>query len=209
MIAAPRYNAQGEKVGEVTLEPKMFEVAANTRLLHQAVMIQQGNARAPIAHTKTRGEVRGGGKKPWRQKGTGRARHGSIRSPIWRGGGITFGPRRTRNFQRALPIKARRKAMFMALSDKARHQQVAVVEAPKLESPKTKVLTTLFKKVGLKEPMLIVLPSAQAELIRSARNAPALTTIGAASLNVVDILKHRSLVLLDGAPDVMRKTFLN
>lgn len=208
MLTAPRYNQQGEHVGEVTLEPRLFEVPPNVSLLHQAVMIQQGNARAPIAHTKTRGEVRGGGKKPWKQKGTGRARHGSIRSPIWKGGGVTFGPRHTRNFQRALPVKAKRKALFMALSDKARHQAVAVIERPTLPQPKTKLVAQLMKKLGLARPALLVMGQPDTALVRSAQNVPWLTTIAAHSLNVVDVLKHRSLVAVDDALEALAKTFL-
>lgn len=209
MPQAPRYNHEGEKVGEVELEPKLFAVEPNVRLLHQAVFVQQANARQPIAHTKTRGEVRGGGKKPWRQKGTGRARHGSIRSPLWRGGGVTFGPRSERNFSRRLPLKARRKALCMALSDKARHQQVAVLEPPKLERPKTKIFTGIIKKLGLATPTLVVMPERQLTLIRSGQNAPWLTTIAAASLNVVDVLKHRSLIAVDGALEKIAQTFLH
>lgn len=207
MLVAPRYSATGEKVGEVRLDPAVFGLQPNRRLMHQAVTVQQANARAPIAHSKTRAEVRGGGRKPWRQKGTGRARHGSIRSPLWRGGGVVFGPRRTRNFSRRLPAKMRRQAILMALSDKAQHQALTVLEPPKLEQPKTKTLVTLLKKLPIGQPTLLVMPEAQSSLIQSARNVPWVTTIGAASLNVVDLLRHRSLVALDGALEKIAVTY--
>lgn len=208
MATAPRYNQNGEKVGDVTLDPRLFDVAPNATLLHQVVMVQQGNARAPIAHTKTRGEVRGGGKKPWKQKGTGRARHGSIRSPIWKGGGVTFGPRNARSFQRALPVKAKRKALAMALTDKARHNAVAILESLSLAEPKTKVVATLLRKLGVPTPTLLVMGDRNVAFIRSVRNLPRATTIAAHSLNVVDVIKHGSIVAVDGALDVVAKTFL-
>lgn len=206
-MKVPHFNATGEKIGEVELDAKLFEVAPNARLIQQAVVVQQANSRQSIAHTKTRAEVRGGGRKPWKQKGTGRARHGSIRSPLWRGGGITFGPRSDRNFSRSLTIKARRKALAMILSDRAKDSQVIVVEPPALESPKTKTVVALLRKLPVKSPSLLVMGEPNPALVRSVRNAPDVTSIAAASLNVVDALKHRSLVLLDGALERMVKTF--
>lgn len=208
MLSAPRYNAQGEKVGEVQLDPAIFEVPANASLLHQVVMIQQGNSRGSISHTKTRGEVRGGGKKPWKQKGTGRARHGSIRSPIWRGGGITFGPRSQRNYERSLPVQMKRKALLMALSDKAESARISVVEVPSLAAPKTKVVASLVKKIASQTPTLLIFGQNNIHLVRSVKNVPTITPIAAQSLNVIDVLKHRSLVALDGALEVIAQTFV-
>src|ERR1700722_14092071 len=108
------YNAQGKKTGALTLPDEIFAVAWNDALMHQVVTSMMDNARTPVAHVKDRGAVRGGGKKPWSQKGTGRARHGSIRSPIWKGGGVTHGPIKDKNYSRAIPKKMRAKALFMA-----------------------------------------------------------------------------------------------
>src|SRR5579872_5354897 len=113
------YNKNLEVAGEVELNPKIFDVKTNVGLVEEAVRIQRANARAATAHTKTRGEIRGGGKKPWKQKGTGRARAGSIRSPLWRHGGVTFGPRSNRNYELKMNKKQWRKALYMVLSDKA------------------------------------------------------------------------------------------
>ncbi|MBI3114965.1 MAG: 50S ribosomal protein L4 [Candidatus Kerfeldbacteria bacterium] len=207
MATAPHYSANGDKLGEITLDANVFGEAMNRVLLLQAVVAQQANARVALAHTKTRGDVSGGGKKPWRQKGTGRARHGSIRSPIWRGGGTTFGPRSDRNFSKKLPVKARRKAIRIALSDKASAQALAVLDAPPLARPRTKDLVALVKKLSVKTPTLLVLPERNDTLIRSAKNSPLVTPIAATSLNVVDILKHRSLIAVTGAVEKIQQTF--
>src|ERR1700722_10641927 len=119
-MEAPIYNSQGKKAGSIELPESVFGVAWNDSLMHQVVTSMQDNARTNVAHTKDRGDVRGGGKKPWRQKGTGRARHGSIRSPIWRGGGVTHGPRNEKDFSRTIPKKMRAKALYIALSRKLR-----------------------------------------------------------------------------------------
>src|SRR3990167_5939340 len=118
------YNAQGKKAGSVELPESVFGVKWNDSLMHQVVTSMQANARPSVAHTKSRGEVRGGGKKPWRQKGTGRARHGSSRSPIWKGGGVTHGPRNEKVYTRAIPRNMRAKALFMALSRKLNDNEI-------------------------------------------------------------------------------------
>lgn len=132
------YNLQAEKIKKVDLNPAIFGVPAVAGLLHQAVVAQTANARKVLAHTKGRGDVRGGGRKPWRQKGTGRARHGSSRSPIWVGGGVTFGPSKDRNFSQKINKKMRRKALFMALSDRAADKSLALVDKLEFTSAKTK-----------------------------------------------------------------------
>src|SRR5574343_1502152 len=118
------YNQKGKSVGKFDLPESVFGLPWNADLVHQVVTAMQANARTPVAHSRTRGEVSGGGKKPWRQKGTGRARHGSSRSPIWKGGGITHGPRNDRIFEREIPKKMRRKALFMVLSEKAKQNLI-------------------------------------------------------------------------------------
>src|SRR5436853_6808436 len=123
------YNIEGKETGKITLPENIFGLPWNADLVHLVVVGMHANARTNVAHTKDRGEVRGGGKKPWRQKGTGRARHGSIRSPIWRGGGVTHGPRNEKNYARAIPKKIRAKALFMALSRKLKDGEIIFVDS--------------------------------------------------------------------------------
>src|SRR5574343_986959 len=132
------YNQKGKAVGSVKLPESVFGLPWNADLVHQVVTAMQANARTPVAHSRTRGEVSGGGKKPWRQKGTGRARHGSSRSPIWKGGGITHGPRTERIFDREIPKKMRRKALIMVLSQKVRNKMLVVLDKIESEKGKTK-----------------------------------------------------------------------
>ena len=145
------YNQQAESIGEMELNPKIFDVKISQALVHQAVVAQTANMRQVLAHTKGRGEVRGGGRKPWRQKGTGRARHGSIRSPIWRGGGVTFGPTKERNFKKDINKKMKQKAMLMALSDKVANDNLVILDKLTLDEYKTKkfddIISTLEKGV--------------------------------------------------------------
>src|SRR5579864_1546617 len=136
------YGKNLEVSGEMDLNPKIFDIKPQVTLIEEAVRIQRGNARAATAHTKTRGEVRGGGKKPWKQKGTGRARVGSIRSPLWRHGGVTFGPRSNRNYELKMNKKQWRKALYMVLSDKAASNNFLVFSEFSLENPKTKEMST-------------------------------------------------------------------
>jgi large subunit ribosomal protein L4 len=141
------YNQKGEAAGSKEVSEAIFAVQANPVLIHEAVTAQMANMRTVLAHTKTRSEVRGGGKKPWRQKGTGRARVGSSRSPLWIGGGIIFGPNSDRNFSKKINKKAKRKAMFMVLSDKVANQKLAVLEKFTLENFKTKAVNEILNNL--------------------------------------------------------------
>src|SRR5680860_134124 len=145
------YNQAAEIVKDLELSEKIFALKPNEELLHQAIVAQQANSRQVLAHTKDRSEVAGSGKKPWKQKGTGRARVGSVRSPIWIGGGVTFGPRKDRNFKQKINQKMKQKAMFIALSDRFGSKSLAVVDGFKLPEYKTKaisnILTTFEKKI--------------------------------------------------------------
>ncbi len=207
------YNQKGEVVGDVELNSRIFEVKPNEHLLAEAVRIQLSNSRQGTSNTKTRAEVRGGGRKPWKQKGTGRARAGSTRSPIWRKGGVTFGPRANQNWTLKINKKAKTKALFMSLSDKAKDKALVVIEQIALEKGKTKefvkVLTdlnTAFKTAAKKQ--LLVLPRAEASLVRSTKNLQGIKTILANSLNLVDVLTaDRMLVLKDSLP-VIEKVYL-
>src|SRR6056297_2008041 len=147
MVKAKLYNLQGENKGEVDLNSEIFEVEVNEILVHQAVVAQRGSGRIKIAKTKDRSEVRGGGAKPWRQKGTGRARHGSNRSPIWKGGGVTFGPTGKENFSKKINKKMKRKALFMVLSDKAKEGNLLILEEEPKKEVKTKQMSKLKKNL--------------------------------------------------------------
>lgn len=188
------YNVQGKTVGDMELNGAHFGVAVKQSLIHEAVIAQEANARRPIAHTKTRGEVRGGGKKPWKQRGTGRARHGSIRSPIWVGGGITFGPRNERRFGVKINRRAKKKALFMALSDKLAHEKLFVTESFSGTSAKTKAFASFIATLPGKRTTLYVIPSSRPELVRAARNLNQVFVMTANSLNVVDVLRYDAVV---------------
>lgn len=209
----PVYNASGQHVAERELPENVFGVPARPTLIQQAVVAQLANKRVAIAHTKTRSDVRGGGRKPWKQKGTGRARHGSIRSPLWKGGGVTFGPRKTRNFSVLLNAKARRKALRMALSDKVSQKHVVLIDALTLPNAKTRALVALLSKLPLapkkaKElSVLTVVPETSPSLVRASRNLPGVHTIRADSLNVVAILRHDYLLMPEQTVDVIAKTY--
>jgi large subunit ribosomal protein L4 len=196
MAKAKVYNLAGEVVGEQELNPALFNVEINPIVVHQVAVAQQSNSRRPWAHTKTRPEVRGGGKKPWKQKGTGRARHGSSRSPIWRGGGITFGPRSTRNYTKDVNKKMKQAALRMVLTDKANENQIVLVDSLDLGEIKTKQVLTALTKLPLKGyKTLFVTDKAAKNLILSSRNIADVETQGANSLNVVNLMKHSTVVI--------------
>lgn len=214
MIKYQVYNQQGEVVGEKNLNDKVFGIQLNADLLHQAVVAQMANSRQVLAHTKDRSEVAGGGKKPWRQKGTGRARVGSSRSPIWRGGGITFGPTNNRNFTKDLNKKMKQKALLMALSDKVAAKQLVIVDKWNLAEAKTKafnqVLSALEKKVlgeKVKRSWLIVNQS-EANLARSARNLEYIKVINLDNINLVDILNFKHLLVSSDIVEALEKQYV-
>ncbi len=191
------YNIQKEKVGEADLKDDIFGVEVKGHLLHEVVTWQQACRRSGTACTKTRGEVRGGGRKPWRQKGTGRARAGSSRSPVWRGGGTIFGPR-PRSYAYALPKKVRRLALKMALSSKLADDKLVVLDAYPHTAPKTKDFVAVMRTFAL-DKVLFITPEGNRALELSARNVPGVQVMLPAGLNVYDILKYDHLVLLSPA----------
>lgn len=202
------YNQEGIVVGELALDASLFDVAADSVLVHEAVVAQQANSRQVLAHTKDRGEVAGTGKKPWKQKGTGRARHGSRRSPIWVGGGITFGPTSERNFSLKMNRKARSKAFAMVLSDKVANNAFVAVDSLVLGNAKTKSVTSLLKKLPLVgKKTLIVLEPSNTAVVRASRNLPRVSTISATSLNVVDLLASDCILTSKEAVEVLTKTY--
>ena len=207
------YNQKAEVVGEIDLNEKIFGIKTILHLLAEAVRVQASNARKGLANTKTRGEVSGGGKKPWKQKGTGRARVGSNRSPIWRHGGITFGPTSDRNWSLKINKKAKTKALFMSLSDKVTDGKLIVLDSMNLEKAKTKefvqIMASFESKLStLGKKQLFVLPKNDSSLVRASRNVPHLTQVLANSLNVTDVLKADTMVILKDSLAVIEKTYL-
>jgi len=188
------YNMAGEVVGKAELLDEVFGVVPNEGLIHQAVVRQLANARAGTASTKTRANVSGGGKKPWRQKGTGRARQGSIRAPHWRGGGVVFGPH-PRSYAQAMPKKMRREALRGALSAALAAGRIRLLERLEFAEPKTREAARLFGSLAVDGSALIVTPQADLAVVRSARNIPGTRILPADMLNVVDVLKHHYLVM--------------
>ena len=188
-------NVAGEVVGEVELNETIFGIEPNTAVMHQALVRQLSNARVGTANTKTRGEVRGGGRKPWRQKGTGRARHGSIREPQWRGGGIVFGPRSERNYRKRMPRKMRRLALRSALSVKASEGQIMVVDDLRVPAAKTREMVSLLDRLQVGSSTLIVLSKGNEGVARSARNLSHVRTVRANYLNIHDLLAYEYLLV--------------
>ena len=198
------YTSGGKKKGTIELPEHIFGVAWNDSLMHQVVTSMQDNARPNVAHVKDRGEVRGGGKKPWAQKGTGRARHGSTRSPIWVGGGVTHGPRNEKVFARAIPKKMRAKALAMALSKKLKDGEVIFVDSFGLETPKTataqKALMSLkkagFEKLGkVKNAAVVAFADQSDSAEKSFNNIGNIHTAQVRNLNPVLVLGSRYLII--------------
>ena len=201
------YNVEGKAVGELELSPAVFGVKANPALVHQVLVGQRANARRAIASTKTKGEVRGGGKKPWKQKGTGRARQGSTRSPNWVGGGIVFGPSSERNFSVKINRKTKKRVMCMILSDKFTNNQLVILDMIKTDTPKTKMIATMMKLLPVGKTSLVVAPASQPVLLRMIRNIPNVKLITANTLNTKDVLQYQSLVMLKDAVPVVEKIY--
>lgn len=202
------YNITGEKVGQQELDEKVFNVAVNELVVHQVLVAQQANSRQVVAHTKNRADVRGGGKKPWKQKGTGRARAGSSRSPIWRGGGVTFGPRSDRNFTLLVNKKVKTKALRMVLSDKVAHDHLILIDAFVMEKPKTSEIVAMMKKLPVEnKKVLVSFASKDEALLRSVRNLAKVGYIAADSLNVVDLLRYDYLMLDKAAMEKVVSVF--
>lgn len=203
------YNQNAEKVGKVSLPDSVFDVPMNKDLLYQVITSQISNKRQNIAHTKDRSEVRGGGKKPWKQKGTGRARHGSIRSPIWKGGGVTFGPRSERNFKKKINKNMARKALFVALSSKVKDNEMAVIDSVNFSDWKTREMANVIKKVNqlfsVKHgSLLFVIPSKLKDTLeRVSNNLPKVDVMEARNLNALDVMARKNLLVMKDAVNVI------
>lgn len=205
-MEVPVRNLSGQQVETVELPAAIFEALVNPDLMHQALTRQQANARLGTHDTKGRGEVSGGGRKPWRQKGTGRARQGSTRAPQWKGGGKVHTPK-PRDYAQRMPRQMRRAALRSALSAKAAEKQIVVVDALELDSPKTAVMAQALGNLGVETSALILLPARDVNVEKSVRNLTGAKTLRANYLNVRDLLTYDTLVMPLGALDVI-KTYL-
>jgi len=204
MVKLPVYNLEGTETGKVDLKDQAFSVEFNPALVHQVMVSLQNNERVAKAHAKTRGEIRGGGKKPWKQKGTGRARAGSIRSPLWVGGGVTFGPRSNRNYTTKINKKVGKLALAMTFAKKSADQEVKLVEGWKLEPLKTKTLAGILDKLGVYgQSALLLAAEKNASLNRIARNIPKVKVKLISGLNTLDLLNHKFVVAEKGAVKVL------
>ena len=216
------YNQEGKETGKVKLDDKVFSVPFNADLLHQVIVSMQANKRVVIAHAKTRAEVRGGGRKPWRQKGTGRARHGSTRSPIWIGGGATHGPLKEKNYEKKINKKTKRKALLVALSQKLRDGEILVLDNLKLTPPsgasfaKTKeanaIVSNLSKIKGFedltkkkKNRAEVLLANKTDEIKRAFKNLFGILVEEARSLNPLDVLTYKYLIFIKDSLKVLEK----
>lgn len=200
------YNLEGQPVGELVLSDRVFGAAVNEGLLHQAVVTYLKNQRSGSAATKTRAMVRGGGRKPWRQKGTGRARQGSIRAPHWRGGGVVFGPH-PRDYSVSLPRKMRGAAIRQALTTKLQSGELTVVERLRLPEIRTKQVLSVLENLKVGTNALFITATPEQNLKLSARNLPKVDTTTANNLNAYTLLKYHQLVLAQDAVEAIEEVF--
>ncbi|MEC2075511.1 50S ribosomal protein L4 [Metabacillus fastidiosus] len=191
-------NQSGQNVGEIELNDSVFGIEPNEHVLFEAVIMQRASLRQGTHKVKNRSEVAGGGRKPWRQKGTGRARQGSIRSPQWRGGGIVFGPT-PRSYSYKLPKKVRRLAIKSALSSKVQDNDIVVLEDLTLNAPKTKDMTSVLKGLSVEKKALIVTADTNENVALSARNIPGVKVVTAGGVSVLDVLSHDKLIITKAA----------
>jgi len=213
------YNEIAEVVGEMSLNPDIFNVSVNEDLVHQATIAQMANERQILAHTKDRSEVRGGGKKPWRQKGTGRARAGSSRSPIWIGGGVTFGPTKDRNFSKKINVKMKKKAIAMVLTDKLINSALVVLEKVEFKNAKTKEAMAMIKNLESKtfnlkkddakqkRSILVINNKKDENAKRAFSNISNVKLLNINNINIVDLLKYRQVLVTKEAMTKIDKIY--
>jgi len=206
MPKVPVYNISGAQVGEIELAETIFGIEPNASVLHEAVVMQQASLRRGTHDTKGRSEVRGGGRKPWRQKGTGRARQGSIRAPQWVGGGTVFGPT-PRSYAFKLPKKVRRLALKSALSTKVNANEIIVLDALTIDAPKTKDMVAILANLKVGKKALIVSSEQDNNIVLSARNIPGVKVVDATGINVLDLLHHDALVITKDAVAKVEEVF--
>ena len=204
------YNQTVAEAGTIELSEKVFGLKINESLVHQAMVTQMGNERQVLAHTKDRSEVRGGGKKPWKQKGTGRARVGSSRSPLWIGGGVTFGPTKNRNFKKKINRKMKQQALCMVLSDRINNNSLVVLENLDAKEYKTKTINEVFKNIEAKilnkengkkskRSILVINDGKGEEFKYSVRNLVGIKNVNLENINIVDLLNYQNLVITESA----------
>jgi len=201
------YNQEGKEISEIKLNEAIFGLPWNDDLVHQAVRVAFANQRPVLASTKDRSEVRGGGRKPWRQKGTGRARHGSIRSPLWKGGGVTFGPTSERNFKLKINKKMAQKALITALSGKAKDNEILILDDLKLPAPKTKEMAKVMLNFSQIKNALLVISEPNENVKRAGNNLPNLEIININNLNILDILKYQYVILTKDGIEYLNKKY--
>ena len=198
-------NMSGQQVGEIELKDEIFGIN-QMRVVHQVVKAQLANKRQGTQSAKTRSEVRGGGRKPWRQKGTGRARHGSIRSPLWIKGGVAFAPK-PRDYRQEVPKKIKRLAMKSVLSSKVQEQDIIVLDQLVMDMPKTKEMVAILNNINAGGKALIVLPEKDEAVVKSARNIPNVKSTLVNTLNVYDILRYDKLILTKDAVSMIEEVY--
>ncbi len=200
------YNISGDQVGEIELSDDIFGIEINENAMYEVVKNQLANKRQGTQSTKTRAEVRGGGRKPWRQKGTGRARVGSIRSPLWVGGGVTFAPK-PRDYSYRLPKKIRKLAMKSALTSKVNNDEIVVLDGLNISAPKTKEMINILSNLNADKKALIVMDGRDDAVIKSARNIPGVKTTSVNTLNVYDILKYDKFIITKDAVQKVEEVY--
>lgn len=205
MPQVTKYNQSGKELEKVELKDSVFDEEINEHVVHQVVNAQLAARRSGNASTKTRGKVRGGGRKPWRQKGTGRARHGSNRSPLWVGGGITFGPS-PRNYEKKLTKKMKRLALRSVLTDKVERDELILVDKIELDQPKTKAVVQILADLDLEDKkVILVMPEKDENLYLSARNIPHVKTLLAGSVNAYDLLDNEMVIFIEEAVNMVEE----
>jgi large subunit ribosomal protein L4 len=200
------YNMLGAQVGEIELSDNVFGIEPNKGVMYDFIKMQLANKRQGTSSTKTRTEVRGGGKKPWRQKGTGRARVGSSRNPVWRGGGIAFGPK-PRDYSYKLPQKVRRLALKSALSSKVQDHKIVVVDELNFDQPKTRTMVQALEALKVGKKTLVVTADGNVNVVKSARNIEGVKPMRADFINVYDILKYDTLLITRDAVAMVEEVF--
>jgi len=200
------YNISGAQVGEIELADSVFGIEPNKSVLHEAVVMQLASLRQGTHKVKGRSEVRGGGRKPWKQKGTGRARQGSIRAPQWVGGGTVFGPT-PRSYAYKLPKKVRRLAIKSALSSKVLENQIIVLDELTMNAPKTKEFQAILNNLKVDRKALVVVPEYNDNVALSARNIPSVKLLAADGVNVYDVLNHQKLIITKDAVSKVQEVF--
>lgn len=200
------YNVSGAQVGEIELADSVFGIEPHVHVLHEAVLMQQASERQGTHKVKGRSEVRGGGRKPWKQKGTGRARQGSIRAPQWKGGGIVFGPT-PRSYAYKLPKKVRRLAIKSALSSKVLGNEIIVLDQLTMNAPKTKEFVAMLNNLKVDRKALVVTPSYDDNVALSARNIPGVKFVAADGINVLDVMVYDKLIITKEAVQKVEEVF--